>query len=95
VPTAAEIGLAMPELSVWNMLVAPRGTPTPIITVLARALEATLEDEMVGRRLATDSVITPAGAERGPEAAAALIRAEYARWGAIIRAGRMQEGTGN
>jgi tripartite-type tricarboxylate transporter receptor subunit TctC len=90
VPTAAEIGLAMPELSVWNILAAPAGTPAPIITTLAEALEATLEDEMVAQRLAADSVITPEGAERGPVAAATLIRAEHARWGAFIRAARME-----
>jgi tripartite-type tricarboxylate transporter receptor subunit TctC len=89
VPTAAEIGLAMPELAIWNMLAAPAGTPAPIIEALAKALEAALEDEMVARSLATDSVITPEGAERGSVAAAALIRAEHARWGAFIRAARM------
>ena len=90
VPTAVEIGLAMPALWVWNMLAAPTGTPAPIIGALAEALEATLEDEMVARRLAADSVITPQGEERGPVAAAALIRAEHARWGAFIRAARME-----
>lgn len=89
VPTAAEIGLAMPELAIWNMLAARAGTPAPILQALAEALEAALGDEMVGRRLATDSVIPPEGAERGPVAAAALIRAEHARWGSYIRAARM------
>ncbi|UPY35872.1 tripartite tricarboxylate transporter substrate binding protein [Sediminicoccus sp. KRV36] len=92
VPTAAEIGLAMPELAIWNMLAAPAGTAAPIIATLAQALEGALEDEMVARRLATDSVITPEGAERGPVAAAALIRAEHARWGAFIHAARMERG---
>lgn len=89
VPTAAEIGLAMPELAIWNMLAARADTPAPIIQALAEALEAALGDEMVGRRLATDSVIPPEGAERGPVAAAALIRAEHARWGSHIRAARL------
>ena len=90
VPTAAEIGLAMPELAIWNMLAARFGTPAPIIQALAEALEATLENEMVARRLVTDSVIAPEGAERGPVAAAGLIRTEHARWGTFIRAARME-----
>ncbi|MEI6162015.1 MAG: tripartite tricarboxylate transporter substrate binding protein, partial [Roseococcus sp.] len=49
VPTAAEIGLAMPELAIWNLLAVRAGTPAPIIQSLAEALEATLGDEMVAR----------------------------------------------
>jgi tripartite-type tricarboxylate transporter receptor subunit TctC len=90
VPTAGEIGLAMPDLAIWNLLAARAGTPAPIIQALAEALEAMLGDEMVARRLASDSVIVPEGAERGPRAAAELIRAEHARWGQFIRAARME-----
>ncbi len=90
VPTAAEIGLAMPELAIWNALAVRAGTPAAVIETLARALEASLGDEMLARSLAADSVVTPEGMERGPAAAATLIRAEHARWGAFIRAARME-----
>ena len=90
VPTAAEIGLGLPELAIWNMLAAHSATPDLIIQALAGALDATLEDEMLAQRLATESVITPDATERGPAAAAALIGAEHARWGAFIRASRME-----
>jgi tripartite-type tricarboxylate transporter receptor subunit TctC len=93
VPTAAELGLPIPELAVWNVLAAPSGTPPHIIHALAEALEATLEDEMLAERFASLSVVTPQGAERGPVAAAALIGAEHARWGRYIRqAGMEREG---
>lgn len=90
VPTAAEIGLGLPELAIWNMLAAAAATPAPIIQALAEALDAALGDEMVARSLTSDSVILPEGTERGPVAAARLIRAEHARWGAFIRAARME-----
>ncbi len=90
VPTAAEIGLAMPALSIWNALAVRAGTPAAVIAALARALEAALEDEMLARSLAADSVVMPEGMDRGPVAAAALIRAEHARWGAFIRAARVE-----
>lgn len=64
--------------------------PAPVIERLARALEATLGDEMLMRGLAADSVITPEGMEHGPAAAAALIRAEHAHWGAFIRTARRE-----
>jgi tripartite-type tricarboxylate transporter receptor subunit TctC len=89
VPTAAEIGLAMPDLAIWNLLAARAGTPAPIIQALAEALEGMLGDEMLAQRLASESVVTPEGAERGALAAADLIRAEHARWGSFIRAARM------
>lgn len=89
VPTAAEAGLAMPNLAIWNMLALRAGTPAPVIEDLARALEAALGDEMLALGLAADSVITPEGTEHGPAAAAALIRAEHARWGTFIRSARM------
>jgi len=60
----------------------------PVIEALARALEATPGDEMVAQHRATDSVIAPLEAEAGP--AAALIRAEHARWGQFIRAARTE-----
>jgi tripartite-type tricarboxylate transporter receptor subunit TctC len=90
VPTAAEVGLALPELAIWNALAVHAGTPAPVIAGLARALEASLDDEMLARSLAADSVVTPEGLERGPAAAATLIRAEHARWGAFIRAAQME-----
>ena len=85
VPTAAEIGLAMPGLTVWNMLVAPRGTPPDIIQALAGALDAALEDETLSARFVAHSVIEPGPAERGAVAAAALIRRDHEGWGRFIR----------
>ncbi|WP_371819189.1 Bug family tripartite tricarboxylate transporter substrate binding protein [Roseococcus sp. SDR] len=90
VPTAAEAGLTLPNLAIWNILALRAGTPEPLIQRMARALEASLGDEMLARSLAADSVITPEGTEHGPAAAAALIRAEHARWGSFIRTARLQ-----
>lgn len=90
VPTATEAGLALPHLAIWNLLALRAGTPEPVIAGLAQALERALGDEMLARGLAADSVITPEGAEHGPAAATALIRAEHARWGSVIRAARLE-----
>lgn len=93
VPTAAELGLPLPDLAVWNVLAAPAGTPPHIIHALAEALEAALEDEMLAQRFATLSLVTPPRGERGPGAAATLIGVEHARWGRFIRqAGMEREG---
>jgi tripartite-type tricarboxylate transporter receptor subunit TctC len=93
VPTTAEAGLPALDLSVWNVIAAPRGTPAPVIAALAEALSFALDDATVRQRFATYSAIAPEGAQRGPEAAAALVRRESERWGAFIRtAGVEREG---
>lgn len=93
VPTTAEAGLPALDLSVWNILAAPRGTPAPIVNALADALSFALDDAQVRARFATYSAIAPEGAARGPEAAAALVRREAERWGVFIRqAGIEREG---
>jgi len=93
VPTAAELGLGTPDMAVWDMLLAPAGTPEHVIHGLAEALEAALGNEMLEERFTTHSVIAPAGDQRGPVAATALLAAEHARWGAYIRqAGIEREG---
>jgi tripartite-type tricarboxylate transporter receptor subunit TctC len=82
VPTVAESGLAGYEYRSWMGVAAPAGTPKEIIarlnTELVRALntaEARDWFHAQGAEIVADA----------PEEFAALIRAEYARWGAIIR----------
>ncbi|MBY0337503.1 MAG: tripartite tricarboxylate transporter substrate binding protein [Acetobacteraceae bacterium] len=93
VPTTTEAGLPALDLSVWNIIAAPRGTPANIVNTLAEALSHALDDATVRQRFATYSAIAPEGAARGPEAAAALVRRESQRWGEFIRgAGIEREG---
>jgi tripartite-type tricarboxylate transporter receptor subunit TctC len=93
VPTTAEAGMPGLDLSVWNLLAAPKGTPAPVVNALAIALDGALEDPLLRQRFATYSAVAPQGAERGPEAAANLIRSEGERWGRLIReAGIEREG---
>lgn len=91
VPTTAEAGMPGLDLSVWNLLAAPKGTPAPIVNALAAALDFALEDPMLRQRFVTYSTVPPQGAERGPEAAANLIRSEGERWARIIAAAGIQK----
>ena len=82
IPTLAESGLPGYEFMGWIGIAAPAATPREIVDRLAReiaAIEATAE--------ARDWFATY-GAEAGtiaPNAFAAEIRAEHARWGQVIR----------
>jgi len=84
VPTFEEAGVPGYEAIGWFGVVAPRGTPRPIVERLNREIKAALADpEVRGRAIA-------AGTEPltdTPEEFAALIREETKKWAEVIQAG--------
>ncbi|MBP0620706.1 tripartite tricarboxylate transporter substrate-binding protein [Cupriavidus consociatus] len=82
VPTVAEQGFAGFEATTWLGLVAPAGLPADITAKLSAATLQVLARPDVQQRLKQEgSVATPTS----PAAFAAHIRAEHAKWGALIR----------
>lgn len=82
IPTVAESGLPGYEYSAWMGISAPAKTPTPVIARLNSEIVKILRTSEAREWLAAQ------GAEPGgdsPEAFAAFIKAELARWGPIIR----------
>ncbi|MDB5378487.1 MAG: tripartite tricarboxylate transporter substrate binding protein [Rubritepida sp.] len=84
VPTAREAGFSNVVSLNWFLLCAPAGTPAPIVERLSTAVTAILAEAPVRERLdsyafvATDPV---------PQAGLAdWVRAEYTRWGPVVRA---------
>ena len=86
VPTTREAGLAEFEISSWNALFAPKGTPKPILAKLADALDKALSNEATRKQLIDLGCDIPDAPRRGPEALAALTRSEIARWTRVIKA---------
>lgn len=81
-PTLAESGLPGFDATLNYGLVAPAGTPKPIVDRLNAALRAALADETVRKRIIAE------GAEpepSTPEQQAVLIDAEYTKWSALIK----------
>jgi tripartite-type tricarboxylate transporter receptor subunit TctC len=81
VPTLAEGGVAGYESVGWFGLVAPAGTPEPIITRLNEATVAALRDPELASRFAA------VGAQPASSTAAdfgATIRSEIAKWAKVI-----------
>ncbi|WP_068297745.1 tripartite tricarboxylate transporter substrate binding protein [Pararhodobacter sp. CCB-MM2] len=83
VPTFAEGGVDF-DMTVWNAIAAPVGTPDEVIARLAEALEAALTDERVRARFDELSVPPLAEGKHGHEALATQIAFEIDRWGAIL-----------
>ncbi|MGZ5177217.1 MAG: tripartite tricarboxylate transporter substrate binding protein [Burkholderiales bacterium] len=83
IPTMAEAGVPGYEASIWNGLLAPAGTPRPIVNRLNEAVAQILKSPQAKERYAN------VGAEiryDSPEEFQALIRSDVAKWAKVIRA---------
>ena len=86
VPTFAEEGVQGMEITGWQGMFAPAGTPQDIIAKLNAAL-AKIQAKPEVRKEAEDVGFT---AERGtPEEFATFIKAEHERWGKVIEQGNI------
>jgi tripartite-type tricarboxylate transporter receptor subunit TctC len=84
VPTVEEAGLAGYETVQWFGPVAPAGTPRPVIDRLFAEFTKALKHPAVVERLSKAGLeIAPSAS---PEAYGEFIRAEFARWPAIVQA---------
>jgi tripartite-type tricarboxylate transporter receptor subunit TctC len=85
VPTTTEAGLPDYQVSAWNALFAPKGTPQAIVDKLNAALVKALDDEATRKRLLDLGSDIPAGARRTPQALRELVKSEVARWTPILK----------
>jgi tripartite-type tricarboxylate transporter receptor subunit TctC len=84
-PTTTEAGLPAFQAQAWNAIFAPKGTPAPIIEKLNAAAAKALDDENVRKRLLDLGSVIPAAADRTPEALAALVKSEIAKWTPVLK----------
>lgn len=81
VPTLAEAGFAGIDLRGWTGVVAPAGTPAPVVARLNRDITAALAEPAVQKRLETAGAQPAAGTR---EAFATFVRSEVARWKSVV-----------
>ncbi len=86
VPTTKEAGLPDYQVSAWNAVFAPKGTPPEIVKKLSDALVKSLDDENTKKRLLELGGVIPSPAERTPEALQKLVESEVARWTPVLQA---------
>jgi len=88
VPTIAEAGLSGFEASLYYGLVAPAGTPRPIIDKLNTELRATLASDEVKKQLGADGTeITPGT----PEDYADFIDRDEKKWSKLVKASGVEQ----
>jgi tripartite-type tricarboxylate transporter receptor subunit TctC len=86
-PTAAEAGIANYEATSWFGIVAPAGTPSPIVARLHKEIVAALRTPAMQERFAKSGARLVGDS---PDEFAAQIRAERAKWGVIIKAANIK-----
>jgi len=82
VPTVSESGLPGHETVAWYGLFAPAGTPAAIVSRLAGEVAKLARLPEMRDALAAHGAETVADT---PEAFAAIVKADVARWGAVVR----------
>src|SRR4051812_38344440 len=82
VPTSAEVGLPGYLMSVWIAVVAPAGTPAPILDRIHAMTTSMLNDDAAKKAMA-GAGLDPMAMSR-PEFAS-FVKAEYARWEKIVK----------
>lgn len=87
VPTAAQAGVAGFEVASWNALAAPAGTPPDVLALLNRALREALARPDLQAQLGQSGIRLAPGS---PAELQALLAAEIRRWGAVIRAAKIE-----
>ncbi len=82
VPTTAEVG--MPDLLAenWHGMVAPAGTPAPIVAALNRIATEALQDPTVKEKLAIQGATVVGDS---PEHFHAFLESEITRWAKVIK----------
>jgi tripartite-type tricarboxylate transporter receptor subunit TctC len=81
VPTAIESGIKNYEVDSWNGLSVPAATPQPIVAKLNAAMKDVIPDLDLQRKAAQMGMAMRAST---PEAMTARMKADIAKWGAVI-----------
>jgi tripartite-type tricarboxylate transporter receptor subunit TctC len=81
-PTIAESGVPGYDVSAWDGIFAPAGTPAPIIERLNRAIRQALDEREVKDVLLAHGAQTVAGS---PETFARYIASEAQKWSQVVR----------
>lgn len=84
--TMTQLGYKKLDIDFWHMLLAPAGTPRPIVDKLNAALRAALADAKLRKTFTDGGMDLYPADEETPEAARALLQSEVKLWGDVVRA---------
>jgi tripartite-type tricarboxylate transporter receptor subunit TctC len=84
--TMGQLGYKKLDVDFWHMLLAPAGTPRPIVDKLNAALRAGLADAKLRKTFTDGGMDLYQVDEETPETSRALLKREIKLWGDVIRA---------
>ncbi len=84
IPTFIEGGVAGYEVYTWHMVLAPSGTPAPVIAAINAAVNRAVATPAINARLT--ELAMEVVQDSSPASAATFLAAEMAKWEPIIRA---------
>ncbi len=85
VPTAKELGVDY-QMNIWAGIFAPKGASADVVGKLSAALDGSLDDAGVVKKLADLGGTVPAKQARAPAAFDAFVKSEITRWAPILKA---------
>jgi tripartite-type tricarboxylate transporter receptor subunit TctC len=83
VPTIAESGLPGYEASSWYAVLAPAGTPAPLVARMQQAIAQALEAPDMKQRFAAEG-LEPVANE--PQAFGTMLEREVVKWSKVVKA---------
>ena len=81
------------EISFWHIMLAPAGTPQPVVDALNAALQEALDDPEILKVWAGSGMAPYPQEQRTPEGAAAYLKQEIAHWGEVVRDNKIEAPT--
>jgi tripartite-type tricarboxylate transporter receptor subunit TctC len=81
-----------PKLAIdfWQILLAPAGTPKPIVDALDGALQEAMDDPEILKVWAASGMAPYPKAQRTPAGATAYLKSEIDRWGQVVRDNKIE-----
>ena len=81
-----------PKLNIdfWQIMLAPAGTPKPIVDALDVALQEAMDDPEILKIWAASGMAPYPKAQRTPAGAAAYLKSEIERWGQVVRDNKIE-----
>jgi tripartite-type tricarboxylate transporter receptor subunit TctC len=86
VPSYVEAGLGDFEMTIWNGLYAPKGTPKPVLDKLHGALQTFIDDPIIVERFAATGTVPFGKDMRSPAVHKKHVEAELVRYAAMVKA---------
>jgi tripartite-type tricarboxylate transporter receptor subunit TctC len=81
-----------PKLNIdfWQIMLAPAGTPKPVVDALDGALQEALTDPEILKAWAASGMVPYPKAQQTPAGAMAYLKSEIERWGQVVRDNKIE-----